>query len=580
MGNSQQEQPQTREDLIERAHAREALEKRLFAKDPWYGIEKKLVFTQDEHADLLGGEKATKLFPPKEYLKLISHIVMGSPTGLLMKSRQLMMSWLFCYLLLWEAITKSGRLCVAQGKREEDVLAKGDKGLMGRIRFMRRNLPEHLQPVVLEEAKGTEVYGNGSTIMAIPQGDDIVRSITASFVFMDELEFHPEGERAWTAALPTTKGGGRLWGVTTPNGQGFCYQQHDERLKWEDWEKWPEAMPGLYGYRNTKGMQLIALHYTADPEKRTPEYQVKAREGYTNMNMYRQENELDFSIVAGDGVFDEEFRKELHVLKENYKVNPTMPIYRGWDFGYNGQAVSFFQHNVRGQLVWFDQVFFRRVGLHKVIQEVLKRTTWHLGQYDKDGTKEKKLVEVPLMDLEGRPIPGARLVTPRNVAVDVQDFGDPSAEAKNTKGDTDRALLATFGIMLKTKETTGRKMDLVEQVRALLWPRSDGTPALLISPGPFNEMKMVVSGFTGGYHYPEKRAGRADKMLPHKDGVYDHIFDSAQYAIDWVQPIRAAMVEDLPLDGGRPWWRAPESDDNPWGKDFYDDLPYKPESVN
>jgi len=533
----------------------------LFREDAFWAIENGYVWTEDEHAK--DDEKARKKFPPKDYIRAIVRMYQRAPVGLIMKSRQLMMSWIYCWLLLHEAITKDGRLCVAQGKREEDVLAKGTKGLMGRMRYMRQNLPEQLQPIVLEESKSTEVYANGSTIMSIPQGEDIIRSLTASAVFMDEIARHPNGEAAWTAALPTIRGGGKLWGITTPNGREFCYKQADERLPWEKWEEWPEVMKGLYGYQNTKGMFLIALHYTADEEKRSPEYQIEARRGYTNINFYRQENELDFSLQPGEGVYAKEFDAELHMLEKNYRVNQFMPIYRGWDFGYNGQAVSFFQHNNRGQLVWFDQIFFKRMALPLVCQEVNRRTFSHLNK-TQDHTDGKTLVEMKLTDLEGQEIDGARLAKMSIQVAPVQafDFGDPSAEQYNTTGDTDRQTLLTFGFSLRTKPTVGRKRDLVENIRALLLPRSDGTPALLISPGPAAEMRYVREGFLGGYHYPEVRMGRADKMVPDKDGFYDHIFDSAQYCIDHTRPIRAAIPDEV--SQGQEWWRDSSWQDSPW----------------
>lgn len=534
-----------------------------FALDPWWAIRRGYVFTEDEHAK--PGEDSRKPFPPHPYLEGIVAIYQKSPVGIIMKSRQLMLTWLFCWLLLHRAITTAGALCVAQGKREEDVLAKGTKALMGRIRFMRKNLPAHLQPVIAEEeSKSTEVYAHDgnktSAILAVPQGADIIRSLTATDVFMDELAFHPEGEAAWTAALPTIRGGGRLWGVTTPNGREFCYKQADERMPWDEWERWPRARTGLYGYQNAGGIQLIALHYTADQEKRTPEYQQELRKGYTNAKFYRQENELDFSLQPGDAVYSNEFNENLHILKEAYKVDPNAPIYRGWDFGYNGQAVSFFQHNKRGQLVWFDQVFLQRVALPTVCQEVLKRTLLHLGRSVSEDLKVD--VEKPLLDLEGNVIEMARYSERRLQAGTalVFDYGDPSAEAKNTEGKTDRETLATFGIDLRTKPTTNRKRDLVENIRTLLLPRSDGSPALLVADGPAVEMRYIIEGFKGGYHYPEHHAGRADKHLPQKDGFYDHMFDCAQYAVDWVRPIRPAIIDE---DGGGDSWRAPEWKDNP-----------------
>jgi hypothetical protein len=546
----------------ERLSPQEQADKTLFDKDPWWAIEQGLVWTEDEHA--AAGESARKQFPKDDYLRTIVEIYMKSDIGIVMKARQLKMTWLFCWLWLHEAITKPGSLCVLQGKREEDIVAKGTKGLMGRVKFMRRNLPPHLQPHILDEpSKSTEVYshdfGMSSTLMAIPQGEDIIRSLTASRVFMDELAFHPNGERAWTAALPTVRGGGKLWGVTTPNGREFCYLQADDRLKWENWREWPMAMEGLYGYTNTNSVQLLALHYTADAAKRSYDYQDNLRRGYTNVKYYRQENELDFSVEAGDPVFPE-FTRTSHLLKSRYVVNPMAPIYRGWDFGYNGQACVFLQHNSRGQLVWFDTVFFQGKALSLVCQEVIRRTLQHAGLAHEKGYME--VIPQPLRDLEGHPIDNIRLATPviGGSGLLVFDYGDPAADAKNREGTTDRDTLSRFGMQLMTKPTQNRKRDIIEQVRDLLLLRSDGAPGLLVCEGPNVEQRYSVSGFEGGYHYPEKYQGRADKMLPQKDGFYDHIFDALQYCIDHVKPIRPGVAGDESGDGG---WKATEWFDNP-----------------
>lgn len=543
----------------EKDDAEKASEWLEFCAHPWWAIEKGYILTEDEHEkDPLN---RVKPFPDKEYLRAIAEIYLKSNIIIILKSRQVMLTWLFCYLLLHEAVTVPGSLCMLQGKREEDVLAKGTKAVMGRLRFMRKHLPAHLQPALAEEeSKSTEVYDNGSTVMGIPQGEDIIRSHTASRVFMDELPHHPNGEDAWTAALPTVRGGGKLIGIGTPNGREFCYDQADERLKWDDWEKWPSVQRGIYGYQNTKGMQLVAIHYTADPSKRSVEYQQDIQLGYTSVARYRQENELDFSLQPGEGVYKQEFNEEIHVLKQPYKVDIRMPIYRGWDFGYNGQAVSFFQHNARGQLVWFDQIFLKRVALQKVCREAIRRSLIHAR---KEPSKDLvELVTVPLRDLEGNLIEGAHLARrayqdPGSITF---DYGDPSGEAHNTKGETDRDTLLSFGFQLHTKTTTGRKRDIVEQLRALLLLRSDGTPGLLISPGPFIGMQYVIEGFKGGYRYPESRQGRADRVLPHKDGFYDHIFDGAQYAIDNVRPIRPGMIDDEGLEDDS--WKGSEWADN------------------
>jgi hypothetical protein len=57
-------------------------------------------------------------------------------------------------------------------------------------------------------------------------------------------------------------------------------------------------------------------------------------------------------------------------------------------------------------------------------------------------------------------------------------------------------------------------------------------------------MSHVVAGFSGGYHYGKAREGKAEKEIPEKDGLFDHIFDSAQYAVDHIKPISFALLAD------------------------------------
>ena len=141
---------------------------------------------------------------------------------------------------------------------------------LGRIRFMRKHLPAFFQPQVVNENQTLETYANGSSIEAIPEGEDIVRSRVPSFMFMDEVCFHETGEGNWNAANPSAA---ILWGVSTPNGHEFLYREADPGRAWDNWQEWPEVLPGLCSYLNRNDIQLVALHYTADEDNRTPEAQ-------------------------------------------------------------------------------------------------------------------------------------------------------------------------------------------------------------------------------------------------------------------------------------------------------------------
>jgi hypothetical protein len=169
-------QPATKitQEFARRATARVREDVERFAAHPWYGIERGWIFTFDEHPP--PGVPAIRPIPRKAYIKALVDLWFVEDRCLLEKSRQLMVSWIFSYLASWDAWTKYNRHNIFQGKRQEDVNATGDKGLLGRARFMRDHLPPHIKPTVTGEATTYETYNKGSTLEALPEGKDKIRS--------------------------------------------------------------------------------------------------------------------------------------------------------------------------------------------------------------------------------------------------------------------------------------------------------------------------------------------------------------------------------------------------------------------
>jgi len=497
-------------DITSRAIARATLDVEAARADPWYLIEKGWVITLDEKPP--AGVPAIRPLPAKPYLKALVRLWQASPRGLLGKSRQMLASWLFAYLMLWDAIVNDGRHAVVQGKRLEDVDAENPHRILGRIRFIRDHLPPFFQPEVVTQNQRSETYANGSSIEAIPEGADIVRGKVPSVMFMDEVCFQETGEDNWNAANPSAA---KLWGVSTPNGHEFLYRQGEAGRPWDGWNEWPELVTGVRSYQNHNGIQLVALHYTADEANRTPEAQARRREGYTDTRKYRREQELDFTLAEGLAVYGNEFDLNMHVIK-GYEVDPSLPVYRGWDSSYNGQAVVFAQFNNSGQLVIFDCIIYKAVPLHRVAQEASFKLLRAIGR--------SPIILTPGMEEQGH-VGG------------VIDYGDPASQQHNTEGETVISILSKYGVRLITKPSTRRKVDIVEGVRALLLRRNDGQPGLLVAKNSL-EMQHMIAGFAGGYHYDKAREGKAEKEVPAKDGWFDHLFDALQYLVDNVSPIR------------------------------------------
>lgn len=139
------------------------------------------------------------------------------PLLLIPKSRQMMVSWLICALYLWDVMFHEGRHVFFQSKKEEDA-----NSLVERAKFIYERQPAFLKR---NEAVSTycllEFPQLNSRIRGIPEGGDQIRMHTASGIFMDEMAFQPEAEKAFQAAKPTINGGGRFTGVSSANPSFF-----------------------------------------------------------------------------------------------------------------------------------------------------------------------------------------------------------------------------------------------------------------------------------------------------------------------------------------------------------------------
>lgn len=195
--------------------------------DPYYFLTK-WCFTLDSHDP----ENPIKTFPEKEYIKILVDLWMKQPLLLVPKSRQMMISWIFTALYLWDTQFHVGRLNFFQSKKSEDA-----DQLVRRAKFMFDHEPKFLKRyyedgnfkelICNPQHNGQHTYGKltfpniYSEIRGIPEGGDIIRSYTASGIFEDEMAFQPESSDAYTAAKPTLSSKGKFTGVSTAEDSTF-----------------------------------------------------------------------------------------------------------------------------------------------------------------------------------------------------------------------------------------------------------------------------------------------------------------------------------------------------------------------
>jgi len=185
------------------------------------------VQTKDEH----DADQPIKPFPAKPHITYLLDLWYEKLKSIyfVAKSRQIMLTWLCCVYALWMAKAFSHRLIFLQSKKEEDaanlVFNGGRTGKnwdAARISFIEHHLPWWLQDGGIEPAYGKLLFPNGSKIVGIPEGADMIRSYTPSLVISDEAAFQPEFGGAYTAMLPIAKQGGMLIAISSANPGAFA----------------------------------------------------------------------------------------------------------------------------------------------------------------------------------------------------------------------------------------------------------------------------------------------------------------------------------------------------------------------
>ena len=179
-----------------------------------------------------------KAFPAhRPHIRTITRLWQDNPLLSVRKSRQMVMTWLFSALSLWDCLFHSGRLVMLQSKREADAIGNetaGD-GLLGRAKFILNEIPckdvigglvEGVDYVKLSNR--IEFPQMSSTLWAIPQGAHIIRQRTASGVLSDESHFQDEFEDAYTAAIPCIRAGGWFVSLSTAH-PSFANRLHEDR---------------------------------------------------------------------------------------------------------------------------------------------------------------------------------------------------------------------------------------------------------------------------------------------------------------------------------------------------------------
>lgn len=167
-------------------------------------------------SDPLTGDKPFTLW---DYQQDLLNTMHTQRRVIVLKARQLGVSWLLAAYALWTAAYKRGSVVLMLSKRQDEASA-----LLDRCWYIYQRLPPWLQPGLLRHNQ-TELSFDacGSKILALPATEDAGRGEAATLVLVDEAAYHPYAERNYAAYKPTVDAGGRLVIVSTANGRGNWY---------------------------------------------------------------------------------------------------------------------------------------------------------------------------------------------------------------------------------------------------------------------------------------------------------------------------------------------------------------------
>jgi hypothetical protein len=456
--------------------------------EPWWWFEH-FVWTNDPHDK----DARIKQFPMyKGYFKPILETILRDKVVVIVKSRQMLISWLLSGFNLWVARFFPYSEGYVQCYNETVV----EYFVNTRMRIIEQHLPKWQR---LPNAKFTTGYldmpDNGSFIEGLPAGSEKARGRVPSVFTADEMASWEKGMDSVGAILPQIAGDSYFVIPSTPKGKNhfhkMCHPEYSRLVE----TLYPIPESPMTKIERYAGRTVIWLHYTADPDKRTADWK-KAEKERLEMSdeLWEQEYELNFDVTGNPKLYP---GYEPLIHEADVKYNAFRPIIRGWDFGYERPACAMWQKNEFDQVVVLDAL----MGDHVSIEDFAEMVIGFCKNAYPAGTHE------------GRSVP-----------IKYRDYCDIAGKQDKDTGNTIK-VLRTYGIHPRYQYSHPAERTILIANRLRM--RSDGKPGILVN----RHCQLMVQGFRGGFSCKPDLLGKATGV-PFKDKYYEHPNDAFGYSIE------------------------------------------------
>jgi hypothetical protein len=239
---------------------------------------------------------------------------------IILKARQLGISWLVCLYALRLCLCYAGRpvLCLSRGQLEADALVH-------RISFMYHQHTDRAVARLVTDNTANLEWDNGSSVVSLAATKDAGRSMAASLAILDEWAFMKWPDATLAAVKPTIDAGGQLVILSSADGQGTTFHRH-----------WQAAQSGANGYTP------IFLPWTARPDRGPAWRDQKLIESSGDTATVKREypaNDIEAFTNAAGLVYDvwSDGPADGNVTEEAEYVPDGGSIYWACDDGYAGE---------------------------------------------------------------------------------------------------------------------------------------------------------------------------------------------------------------------------------------------------
>lgn len=414
------------------------------------------------------GGRGLQRMPDWDYIYQIADAIQNHKQNIILKSRQMMISWIFAAYALWKCLYYPGSEVGILSENSDKAQEVGE-----RAELIYEYLPDWMKlPVHTNKNRGEYSFpDNKSKFVYKAATEHSGRSFSWSDIFFDEGAFFPYPTSIMSAIGPLLEEHVTFNMVSTPNGSDPLFAEI-----WNNTKEYPN-------------INRITLHWSDRPDRdQAWRDELPKRPGMTPDKIAR-EYEHSFETPAGRPVYVWNARQAERCFN---RYNANKLLIRGFDRGYDDPACLWLQENDDNQLM----------GLHELQGEHVPRDLWleHLAKMTKALFPKHK---------------GGFL------DYGASDFFKPESDGKSWQ-----TAMESFNINLRVAEKDDIERRLTA-VRNRIGLRDDGRFGIIVDP---DHCPKLVASLGGGYHYPDKPDFQGH-LKPFKD-MHSHLADCIAHVCD------------------------------------------------